>query len=147
MSDVAEAVERLKALLPRAHAADIVPRRITNWDRLAIKSVLDALATARTTLMDMSEECLNQTAECSRLRAALSFYADRYRYLHDDGHCPPICSDEGEVARAAGGVVGTVWWQNLTYPDKLKSLDACRARQWKEHRKVIVIPLADGGGA
>lgn len=40
-------------------------------------------------------------ARLALVTAALEFYAVREAYLHDDGECPAICTDEGDKAREA----------------------------------------------
>ncbi len=50
------------------------------------------------------EEVGELQAENKRLREALTFYAERMMYPHDDDDCSMVCKDEGDVAREALGV-------------------------------------------
>ena len=42
--------------------------------------------------------------ENKQLREALTFYAERMMYPHDDDECSMVCKDEGDVAREALGI-------------------------------------------
>lgn len=42
--------------------------------------------------------------ENKQLREALTFYAERMMYPHDEDECSMVCKDEGDVARSALGI-------------------------------------------